>query len=276
MTLEQRIARGFLREHPREAARVLERSPDASALAMLSESEPEEAAAVIEALVPSAASRHLERLEAPLAVEVLERLPADRAADLLRRIEVGRRGDLLRAMDEKPRTPVERLLRFPVDSAGALMTPHFVAHHLSRRVEEVLSELRDQGTDLRYYVYVVDDALVLVGVLGVRELVAARATAPLSEVMRRPVETLSARAGRSAILRHPGWKRYPSLPVVDEAGRLVGVFPYRTFQQLSGAPEEEASPSALGLALARGELFWWGAASLFRGLERMDDGGAGS
>jgi magnesium transporter len=276
MNLAERIVHGFLREHPREAARVLERAPDGDAREVLSQSKPEEAAAVLAAIVPSAASRHLEQLEPRLAAEVLERLSSDRAADLLRRIEAERRSGILEALDEGPRTPIERLLRFPVNTAGALMHPHFAAYHLSRRVEEAVSELRDRGTDLRYYLYVVDDDLKLVGVLGVKDLMAALPSARLADMMRRPVENLSARAGRNAILRHPGWKRYPSLPVVDELGRLVGVFPYRTFQLLHGSPEEESDPSALGLALALGELFWWGAASLFRGLERMDDGGVNS
>jgi predicted transcriptional regulator len=147
------------------------------------------------------------------------------------------------------------------------MDPRFVAWHLSRPAGEALAELKEQGADLRYYVHVVDDDLVLSGVLSVRELVASPMNASLAEVMRRPVETLSAWAGRNAILRHPGWSRYPSLPVVDEMGRLVGVFPYRTFRQLQGAFEEERDPSALGLALALGELFWWGAVNLFRGLD---------
>jgi magnesium transporter len=272
MDLEERIAHAFLRQHPREAARVLERAPDREAREVLSRSEPEEAARLLEALVPTAASRHLERLEPRLASEVMERLSSDRAADLLRRIDAERRQVVLAALEPERRAPVERLLRFPVESAGALMHPHFAAYHLSRRVEDAVSELREEGADLRYYVYVVDDDLLLAGVLGVRELMAAPPAARLGEVMRRPVETLSARAGRNAVLRHPGWKRYPSLPVVDEAGRLVGVFPYRRFQQLQGSPEQETDPSALGLALSLGELFWWGAASLFRGLERMDDG----
>ncbi len=276
MNLEERIVHGFLREHPREAARVLERAPDGDAREVLSQSKPEEAAAVLAAIVPSAASRHLEQLQPRLAAEVLERLSSDRAADLLRRIEAERRGGILEALDEGLRTPIERLLRFPVNTAGALMHPHFAAFHLSRRVEEAVSELRDRGADLRYYLYVVDDDLKLVGVLGVKDLMAALPSARLGDVMRRPVENLSARAGRNAIVRHPGWKRYPSLPVVDELGRLVGVFPYRTFQLLHRSPEEESDPSALGLALALGELFWWGAASLFRGLERMDDGGVDS
>jgi magnesium transporter len=274
MSLEDRIVRAFLRGHPREAARVLERSPHGDAREVLSRSDPDEAAPVLEALVPTAASKHLDGLEPRLAAEVIERLSSDRAADLLRRIDAERRTAILALLDPERRTPIERLLRFPVDCAGALMHPHFTAFHASRRVEDAILELRESGTDLGYYLYVVDDDLLLVGVLGVEELMASEPAARLADAMRRPVETLSARARKNAILRHPGWKRYPSLPVVDEMGRLVGVFPYKTFRELSGAPDEESDPSTLGLALALGELFWWGAAGLFRGLERMDDDGA--
>jgi len=271
VTLEQRIVRGFLRQHPRAAARVLELSTEEEALDVLSQSEPAETAAVLEVLVPSAASKHLDRLAPGLAASVLERLSSDRAADLARRMRAERRADLLARIDEAIRAPIERLLRFPVGSAGALMNPHFAAYHVSRSAEEALAELKGQGTDLRYYLYVVDDALVLVGVLGVRDLVASSPDVLLGDVMRHPVATLSARAGRNAILSHPGWKRFPSLPVVDEGGRLVGVFPYRTFQELKGAPGEDGDPGGLGLALALAELFWWGASSLFRGMERNDD-----
>jgi magnesium transporter len=264
---EERIVRRFLESHPREAARVLERLPDLEVEEILKESEPADVAAIVGAIVTSVASRQIARMKPERAGEVLGHLPSERAAELLRRLEPQERQGLLDAVSPSLRLPIERLLRFPPDSAGSLMEPHFVSLHQSRLVEEAVSELRRQGSDLRHFLYVVDDDLVLVGVLSVREVVTAPPAARLANVMIHPVQTLSARAGRTAIVRHPGWKRFPSLPVVDERGRLVGVFRYRRFRELSGIHDDEDEPGAIGLALALSELFWWGASSLFRGLE---------
>lgn len=271
MSVSIRIARRFLESHPEEAARVLERLRDDEIEAVLAEADNEEAASALAALVSPVAARQVSTLPAERAAEVVILLPPDRAADLLRRLDETTRAGILGLVPESARLPVERLLRFPPDTAGSMMDPRFVVFHESREVEETLSEITEKGADLRYYIYIVDDESTLVGVLSVREAVAAPKGARLSEVMRRPVATLSARAGRGAILAHPAWKRVPSLPVVDEKGRIVGVFRYRTLQELEGAPDEDDQPSALGLALSLGELFWWGASGLFRGLSREHD-----
>lgn len=278
MDLEGRILRGFLGNHPREAARVLERLTERDVEAALDRAEPEEIALVLAAMVPSLASRYLQALALARGAETLAALASEKAAELLRRVPVEPRQALLEGLDPERREPIERLLRYPRETAGSWMEPHFVVFRMDRIVEEAIEELRAQGTELRHYLYVVDDALVLRGVLSLRELVASPARARMGDVMRQPVQTLSARAGRTSILRHPGWNNFPSLPVVDEEGRIVGVFRYRTFQELKGRPDDDVNPGALGLALALGELFWWGAAGLFRGLERTGhvDGDDGS
>ena len=271
MDVSLRIARGLMASYPEDAARVLERLREDDAGAVLAEAEEEEVAAVLTALVAPVASRQLALLPAERSAGVVPFLSPDRAADLLRRLDEAVRGRILGLVPETARLPVERLLRFPTDTAGSMMDPRFVAFHESRAVEEALAEITESGADLRYYIYVVDDDSTLVGALSLREAVAAPKGSRLADVMRRPVATLSARAGRGAILSHPSWKRLPSLPVVDEKGRILGVFRYRTLQELGGSPQEEDQPSALGLALSLGELFWWGASGLFRGLVKEND-----
>jgi magnesium transporter len=266
-----RIALGLMGSHPEDAARVLERLREGDAHAVLAEADDEQVAAVLTALVAPVASRQLALLPAERAADVVPVLSPDRAADLLRRLDEAARGRILALVPDTARHPVERLLRFPTDTAGSMMDPRFVAFHQNRTAEEALAEITESAADLRYYIYVVGDDSTLVGVLSLREAVAAPKSSRLGEVMRRPVATLSARAGRGAILAHPSWKRVPSLPVVDEKGRILGVFRYRTLQELGGSPQEDDQPSALGLALSLGELFWWGASGLFRGLVKEND-----
>lgn len=264
--LERAVAFDFLGRHPVEAVRFLERSDEKEVAVLLHEMEAKDLARVLAALAPSVSASQLSVLPTERAVSAVLALGIERGAVLMRRLDEERRREILDGLPEAERRAVSKLLRYPEGTAGALMDPRAASFHREQKVREVLESIRARWRDLRYYVFVLDDEHRLVGVLSLRELVAAPADAALASVMHRPVESLSARAGTSAILKHAGWQRFPQLPVVDESDRLLGVFRYRTFQALLREGREDEAPGPLGLALALGELFWLGAAGVFRGL----------
>jgi magnesium transporter len=271
MPLDWIVAGRFLTTHPGEAARLLERMPAEDVASLIERMDAQQAAGIIGTMVRSAAVRELSRVTPSRAAEILAFLPVETASALLRPMEPRAREELMAVLPTERRVPIQRVLRYPVGSAGSLMDPGVVSFHRSRRVQEVLEEFRTHGTELRYYVYVVDDELTLQGVLSLRELASSPPNEFLSSIMSTEVESVPARARKNAIRRHPGWRRYPLLPVVDDKRHLVGIFRYETFQQLTRAADEERAPDPLSLALALGELFWLGAAGLFRGLEKVED-----
>lgn len=266
MDLDRAIAMDFLGARPVESARALERLRETEVARFLEGAETKDLAALLSALTPSVAAAQLALLPVEKVGAVLRLVGPERGASLARGLDAARREAVTAALPDEERAEVEKLLRYPAESAGALMDPRVASFHRSRRVSEVLEEFRERWRDLRYFVFVLDDEHRLAGVLSLRELVAAAPEARLDAVMRHPVVSLSARAGRAAILKHPGWRRFPQLPVVDESDRLLGVLRYRTFQSLREDGGAEEAPGALGLALALGELFWLGASGVFRGL----------
>jgi len=266
VALDRTIALDLIGAHPVAAARALERMREADVAALLATTESAHLASLLAALTPAAAASQLALLPLARSVEVLSRLGPELGAPLARALESERRRIVLEALDEEERTAFERLLHYPADTAGALMDPRVASFHESRLVRDALEAVRERWRHLRYYVFVLDDEHRLAGVLSLRELVSASADASLTSVMRRPVVSLSARASRGAILRHPGWRSFPQLPVVDEADRLLGVFRYRTYQSLQRDGAREEAPGPLGLALALGELFWLGASGVVRGI----------
>lgn len=251
-----------------ESARVLEKLPERDTVELFAGLETSTAGLVLEAMLPSGAARVVRALPVDASSELLSELPPRRASEILRLLDADARQSRLERMSEEPRRAAERMLRFPAGTAGALMEPRVVAFHLSRTASQALEEIRERALMVRFYVYVVDDRNVLRGALSIRELLNAPPDARLDAVMRQPAESLSARAGGRGILSHPAWKRLPLLPVVDEGGRLVGVFRYESLQALRGERGDTEEESPLGLALALGELFWIGASGLVRGLER--------
>ena len=93
----------------------------------------------------------------------------------------------------------------------------------SSTVGDAIEAIRQRGneSDAPYYVYVVDAASRLVGVLSMRDVILARPHTTLSRIMRKPVVAVRAddREGAARLLRR---HRYLALPVVDGAGTLVG------------------------------------------------------
>jgi Mg/Co/Ni transporter MgtE len=138
----------------------------------------------------------------------------------------------------------------------------------SHRVADVRTALRRSAGRLHDYVFVVDDEHRLIGVVALRDLVAARPAEALTAVMNRSASRIPASAGRAAILAHPGWRHFHVLPVVDDQSVLVGAIPHETVRALM---DEEAfdSPARLQAAttvFALGELYWLGLSGVLDGV----------
>ncbi|HVS36691.1 MAG TPA: CBS domain-containing protein [Gemmataceae bacterium] len=91
-------------------------------------------------------------------------------------------------------------------------------------VGEATARLREHPSAAKIdYFYVVDDKDRLHGVATARALVTSPADRPLTEVMIREVETLPATATVREACEKMRRRRLLALPVVDDAGGLIGV-----------------------------------------------------
>jgi magnesium transporter len=271
VSIEQRIAELFAGSHPAEAARALEALSEDELRNLLDSCELSVTAGVVGAMAPQVASRYLARTTNARAAEILATVPFECGADLLRRLSADERARVLSPVASERRRHLEKLLRYPELTAGALMEPRVGSFHPEQTVAEIVGDAHRRGGDIHHYLYVTDEDHSLRGVLSLRELVVAPRDASLGSIMVSPVEHLLARAHQSAILAHPGWRRFPLLPVVGDSGRLVGVFRYETLRTLERHPADAHESSPLGVTLALGELFWFGASGLIQGWEGSED-----
>src|SRR5262245_50261205 len=160
----------------------------------------------------------------PIA-HLLEEMSSDDRAELMRRLPAPVRDALLRLVDEADRRDIARLIQYPENTAGALMTTDYAWLPANISVEEALERLRLQAPDKEtiYYVYIVDEQRRLLGVVSLRDLIMAPRRALLSELMTSPVMSVRDSDDREKVAHDFGDYDLLAMPVVDAEGRLVGI-----------------------------------------------------
>lgn len=267
MNCEQLLSRAFAKAHALDAARIVEQLPGDQQVQTLTELSPELAARIIWHLVPSAAAGCLEGMDTRRAAAIMRSLATDTAAILLRRMDAQERSAILNALPHENMRSLQLLLRFPKDTAGALMEPQVFTLPDDLIVREALKLIRRHPRFMLHHIPVIDREHVLVGLIKhVRDLLQAKPEATIATVMHSGVGRLLPNSTREAILVHPGWQVFQELPVVDESGVFLGVISYQTIRRLEAETRErDRAGAAHDAGTALGELYWIGMSAFFKG-----------
>ncbi len=160
-----------------------------------------------------------------VAAIINEMNPDDRT-ELLESLPHSVTRQLLSFLKPRERKEAQRLLEFPKDSIGRLMTPDFLAIKQEWDVERVLDFIRrnGEGKETLNEVYVVDDKGRLVDEISIRKLLLSTLDRKIVDIMDRQFVTLSAYQPEEEAIQV--FKKYSSrtaLPVSDEGGFLLGI-----------------------------------------------------
>lgn len=266
MIAEDRLARDFLESHPARAAMSLEQMQATQAAAVLSAVPARSAATVLREMTPPHAAGCIRHLAPEAAATIVSAMPMDDAAAAMRALDPELRARLLAALPADTSEPLARVLSYPEGTAGAVMDPSIFQLPDDAVVADARARLRRAARELLYYLYVVDRAHRLVGVLDIPELMLARPRDPVSAAMHRDVEHISAWMPVALVREHAGWHRYHALPVIDDERRLLGAIRYQTLRRLEREAADRTPDPSLLTARALGELFQLGTTGLVAGV----------
>ena len=155
--------------------------------------------------------------------DILETMPTDEAADAIGDAEDEDQKELLDLMEAKEAADVRNILKYEEDSAGGIMIPDFVSVRVNMTADEAIEHLRKtEIEDEIFYVYVVDESGVLVGLVSLRALIVSQHGQRVRDVMDTEVHTVRVDADQEEVARIS--KRYDlvAVPVVDARGVLLG------------------------------------------------------
>ncbi len=170
-------------------------------------------------------------------------LPPDDAADLIQAAPDEFRAALMELLDDYTRKEVSALLAYAEDDAGGLMSSRYARLRPDMTADEAIAYLRRQAVssiepETIYYVYVLDSAQRLLGVLSFRDLFSAPGNRPVREIMHTDVISAPADMDQEALARLFSEHDLLAVPVVDENGVLKGIV---TVDDIVDVVQEEAT-----------------------------------
>ena len=178
---------------------------------------------------------------------VLDSMYLDDVADILGELEPTEQKELLEMMEEDDAQDVRELLVYPEDTAGSIMTTEFVALNENVTAEEAINILREKAPSAEtvYYVYVVDDDDVLVGVMSLRDLIVTPPNWTIGHIMHTRVKSVTDYTDQEEVASLVSRYDIMAVPVTDEEMHLVGII---TVDDILDVIEEEATEDVLRMA----------------------------
>ncbi|EPE60816.1 magnesium transporter [Exiguobacterium sp. S17] len=186
---------------------------------------PEEYTDLFEKLELDEQQQFIQEMSRPYAVSVLNDMFSDNAADLMNELPDDFMNELFEQMDETEATEVKDLMRYPDDTAGAIMTTEFIVLQADKTIGATLEELRDLGPEAEtiYYLYVIDVDRRLVGVVSLRDLIVSPLDHLIADIMGRRVVSAHVMADQEDLARTVQKYDLLALPVIDSDDHLLGI-----------------------------------------------------
>lgn len=256
---------------PADVAPLLSSLPDPERTAVfvqMGEKAPSIAAAILSELHAVPAAELLQAMPPESVGRVLGELPYDEAADFMAKLPQELQDAAFSAMAREDSAAVQRLLLYPPDTAGRIMTPDVFALSEDLSIEQAIRSLQQEhDLEMAFYLYVVDERGHLVGVLSLRQLLVNPPSRTLKDVMTSDVIKVRTDMDQEEVAKIVSKYDIIAVPVVDDQSRLVGVITIddvidvvreeatEDFYKLAGTSDEEKVQKSV-LKSARSRLAW--------------------
>lgn len=225
--------------HPSDLVDLVEGLNDEQKQKLFALLSDKEAALIIQEMEEFDRVALLKLLTKERASAILREMATDDAADLIGEMPPEDARELLNLIGEESEE-IKGLLKYREDTAGGIMTTEFISLPADMTAEEAIHRLREiaPAAEIIYYVYVVDDKTRLIGVISLRDLIAAEDGTLLKEVMYPNVISVPADMDQEEVARVVARYDLLAIPVVDDQQRLLGII---TVDDILDVVEEEAT-----------------------------------
>ena len=174
------------------------------------------------------------------AVDIIEDMYTDDAADLFDEMPATLVSKLLSGVSKETRSSINKLLKYPDNSAGSLMAMEYIHLKKGLTIKESIDRIRKQKEDFVSYdsCFVTDNSRKLLGYIEVKDLLINPMDTLIDDIMQESTHSLTTLMDQEEVANIFMDYDYQTLPVVDSENRLVGII---TIDDIVDIIEEEAT-----------------------------------
>lgn len=225
--------------HPVDIAHIIDDLSYAQGAEIIESLDDETAADALQEMDEERQTDFVEAMDRERAADILEEMDPDNAADLLQDLDEIEKEEILRRMDREEAEDVEELLAYEEDTAGGIMTSHFITVPPRLSVDQTIEFLRhlEDAPDLIDYLYVVEENHPagdwveehgegggrLLGMVKLRDLLLSRGDSCLDDVMETEPAWVRASEPKDKAARIMAEYNLIALPVLDDEERMLGI-----------------------------------------------------
>jgi magnesium transporter len=240
---------------PGDVAYLISSSPPDYRDLLLGLLEPDQEVLVVNELPDDLRNATLMNREPEALAEIVEQLDEDDVADILHELPDEVTGQVLAILDEQSRQRLQKVLSFPDNVAGGLMSTDVITIRADLTLDVVLRYLRRHSeippnTD---NLIVVNRNDRFVGLLPLSTVLVSDPAVSVREMMITDQDAINAEVPATEVARRFERNDWVSAPVVDDDGKLLGRI---TIDDVVDVIREEADHSLTSLArLAEEDTF---------------------
>ena len=258
--------------HPADLAEMMETLDCHESLDLLEELQRDDAIAVFEYLPVERQQEMVEGLNRRRMAPLINDMSPDDRADLVARLLPEVVEGLLPLLAAAERRDIKNLLQYKEDTAGSVMTTEYASLPVDTTVQEALARLRQQAPDREtiYDIYVLRPDRTLVGVLSLKDVILARPSAGVENIMNPNVISVGAAEDREEVAAKIRHYDFSAIPVVDDRDQLIGIVTVDDAMDVvdaemtediyaigaAGKPPEASYLDASVFCLARRRIIW--------------------
>jgi len=261
----------FAHMNPVDIAEVLENAEFEQSIAAFRTLDDQLAADVFSYISPEHQELYVAQFSDKEVESIMEDMSVDDMVDLIEDMPENLSKRVLENVSTEKGELVDRILDYPEDSAGSVMTTEMVELLADMTVKDALNTIRTTGVDKEtiYTCYVVDYERKLVGVVTADTLLYAQFLSIIGNLMDTNIISAQANEDREELAARFSKYDLLAMPVVNRSGQLVGIITVddiirviteedtEDFEKLVGIKPSDDPYMKTGIfKLARSRILW--------------------
>lgn len=168
---------------------------------------------------------YIEELDTEKAADIIENMDADDAIDVLDELEEDKKEEIINLMEKESVADIQLIDSYEEDEIGSKMTTNYIAFKKTFTVKQAMRQVIKEAeeNDNITTLYALNDDETFYGAIELKDLIRARDTTPLDDIITTSYPYVYAKESVSACLEQLKDYSEDSIPVLNKENLLIGV-----------------------------------------------------